>query len=84
MTNLQDIRKRRMLTQAELAAASGVSQQVISKIETRESINPGALTLYKLAQALRCTVDDLIVPPLKNYQEEVPTDEHHHAADDGQ
>lgn len=60
MSKLQELRERRRLTQAELAKASGVTQQAISNIETGKRKSPGADTLYKLACALRCTVDDLI------------------------
>jgi len=60
MTPLQRYRERRHMTQIELAEKSGVTQQAISKIETRQRENPGVLTMQKLANALRCTVDDLI------------------------
>lgn len=60
MILLRRMREKRRMTQAELSALSGVSQQAISKIESGERPNPGACTLYKLACALRCTVDDLI------------------------
>lgn len=52
-------RKKRGLTQAALAEASGVSQNFISEIESGQK--PGTVaTLKKLATALRLTVDDLI------------------------
>ena len=60
MILLRRMREKRRMTQAELSALSGVSQQAISKIESGERPNPGAFTLYKLARALKCTVDDLI------------------------
>lgn len=61
MIALQKMREKRRLTQAELAALSGVTQQAISKIENGERLNPGVITMYKLAEAMRCTVDDLII-----------------------
>ncbi|MCR4886271.1 MAG: helix-turn-helix domain-containing protein [Clostridiales bacterium] len=60
MIQLQAMREKRKLTQAQLAVASGVTQQAISAIETGERPNPGIITLHKLATALKCTVDDLI------------------------
>ena len=57
---LQEVRKKRHMTQQELSQRSGVTQQAISKIETGVTLSPGADVLYKLARALRCTVDDLI------------------------
>ncbi len=63
MVKLKEMRERRQLTQAELAAKSGVTQQAISKIESCNRKNPSISTMYKLANALRCTVDDLLNPP---------------------
>lgn len=60
MIALQEMREKRGLTQAELAARSGVSQQAISKIEKGERENPGTMTLLKLSEALRCSIYDLI------------------------
>lgn len=53
-------RKRRKLSQAQLSEISGVPQPMISMIETGSVPNPGVGTLYRLAGALKCTVDDLI------------------------
>lgn len=58
---LRRMRLKRLLTQAELAKASGVTQQNISKIESIPGYDPGVLTLARLARVLRCTVDDLLV-----------------------
>jgi len=60
MTRLQEYRERRKLTQEQLAAISGVIQQTISAIESGRIKNPRIGTMYLLAKALRCTVDDLI------------------------
>jgi DNA-binding XRE family transcriptional regulator len=52
-------RKKRGMTQAELANATGVAQGFLSEIESGQK--PGtAATLKKIADALRITVDDLI------------------------
>lgn len=60
MVVLRKMRERRKLTQEELSRASGVKQQTISAIESGRNKHPQIDTLYYLAQALRCTVDDLI------------------------
>lgn len=55
-------RVKRGLSQAELSRKSGVPQPMISEIESGVAQYPQINTLYKLAQALRCSVDDFIVP----------------------
>ena len=60
MVRLEEKRKKRRLTQKQLANLSGVTQQAISKIEQGERKSPQIDTLAKLATALKCTVDDLI------------------------
>lgn len=60
MTKVQEFRERRKQTQEQLATASGVKQQTISAIENGKNKNPGILTMWRLAMALRCTVDDLV------------------------
>jgi transcriptional regulator with XRE-family HTH domain len=53
-------RKKRKLTQAQLAKLSGVPQPMISMIESKAVPNPTIGTICKLAAAMKCTVDDLI------------------------
>ena len=60
MIHLTEMRKKRDMSQAELAKASGVTQQAISLIENQERTNPGIYTMIRLARALRCSVYDLI------------------------
>ena len=57
---LETMRKRRNLNQRELSDRSGVPQPMISEIERGIVRNPQINTIYKLATALKCTVDDLI------------------------
>ena len=57
---LESMRKRRNLNQRELSDKSGVPQPMISEIERGIVLNPRINTMYKLARALKCTVDDLI------------------------
>lgn len=57
---LRRMREKRHLSQQELSEKSGVPQPIISQIEIGHVKSPGIQVLYKLACALRCTVDDLI------------------------
>lgn len=57
---LKEYRTKRGLSQADLSKRSTVPQPVISEIETGGVKSPQIDTLFKLARALRCTVDDLI------------------------
>jgi len=59
-TRVKEMRIRRNMTQAELSARSGVPQPVICEIETGKTADPAGSTLYKLARALRCAMEDLI------------------------
>lgn len=57
---LEKYRNRRRLNQTQLAKLSTVPQPMISDIETGIVKNPTIKTLFRLAKALNCTVDDLI------------------------
>ena len=57
---LKKMREKRGWNQAELSRRSGVPQPMISEIETSEVKFPRVDTLYKLATALRCMIDDLL------------------------
>lgn len=62
MTKLQTIRKSKGLSQSQLANASGVNLRTLQDYEQgSKDINKVAgITLYKLAQALECNVEDLL------------------------
>ena len=57
---LQEYMNRRKCNQTQLAKASKVPQPMISMIIRGSVPNPTIETVYKLATALKCTVDDLI------------------------
>lgn len=61
-TNLQYRRNLKRITQKDLAERSGVNIRMIQYYEQGyKDINAAsALTVYKIAQALECTVEDLI------------------------
>ena len=62
MNNLQKIRKLRGLSQNGLVIRSGVSRSLITKYESGErNINKASVdTIYKLAKALNCSIEDII------------------------
>ena len=59
---LKDIRESKGLSQRQLADISGVNVQMIQHYEqgVRDINKAQAGTLYKLAQALGCSMEDLI------------------------
>ena len=67
MNYLRDFRVKKLMTQKELAKASGVSQVTISFIENQLS-EPMELTKQKLARALK--IDPLKLFPPRNARRE--------------
>jgi transcriptional regulator with XRE-family HTH domain len=59
--NFARLRQEKGLTQEELEARSGISQQYISSLE-RGKRNPTVITLYLLAQALGVSHVELVRP----------------------
>ena len=57
--NVERIRRKKGLTQEQLAEVSGFSQQYISSLE-RGRRNPTIITLYELATALGVSHLDLV------------------------
>lgn len=62
MSNLKETRLAKNLTREKLGELSGVSYRMIEKYEQgiRDINKAQAETLYKIAQALECTVEDLL------------------------
>jgi len=60
---IRELRRLRNITQTELAAAAGVSQGQLSRLESGETINPSQQTLLGIAEALHVTLTDLIGRP---------------------
>jgi transcriptional regulator with XRE-family HTH domain len=62
MNKLKKIRAQQKLSQSQLAKASGVSLRMLQKYEQgdRDIKKAQAETVYKLAQALGCTIEELI------------------------
>jgi len=59
--NFARLRQEKGLTQEEVEARSGISQQYISSLE-RGKRNPTMITLYMLAQALGVSHVELVAP----------------------
>lgn len=59
--NFARLRRERGLTQEEVEARSGFSQQYISSLE-RGRRNPTVITLYELAQVLGVSHVELVTP----------------------
>lgn len=62
IVHLRDFRKKAGLTQAELAAAVGVSRKTINTIENGV-FTPSTILALGLAQYLSCSVHDLFALP---------------------
>ena len=60
--NFANLRKEKGLTQEQVEARSGFSQQYLSGLENGLR-NPTVITLYELAQALGVDYLDLLKPP---------------------
>lgn len=62
MTNLKRIRKERKIKQTELSERSGVNLRTLQDYEQgQKPINgASALTVYKIAEALECSVGDIL------------------------
>lgn len=60
--NLQSLRRRKNLTQSQLAKLSGVTRASIAQLETGIS-NPSLEILLKLSATLKVSVDELISSP---------------------
>lgn len=59
--NFARLRRKKGLTQEEVEARSGFSQQYLSSLE-RGLRNPTVITLYELAQALEVSHVELVKP----------------------
>lgn len=62
MSKLKEMREKRGLTQAALADKSDINVRTLQCYEQgiKDINKAAAISVYKLAQALRCAVEDLI------------------------
>jgi transcriptional regulator with XRE-family HTH domain len=63
--NFARLRREKRLTQEDVEARSGFSQQYLSGLEQGKR-NPTVVTLYELAQAIGVTHVDLVMPDEKS------------------
>jgi transcriptional regulator with XRE-family HTH domain len=56
---LRAAREARNLTQSELSVRSGVQLDTLRAIEQGRTTNPGVMTVLRLADELRTTIDQL-------------------------
>lgn len=57
---LRAIRKRKALTQEELAERSGISDRYMRSIET-SNVNPSATVLYRICRVLGVSMEELML-----------------------
>ncbi|MDA8659737.1 helix-turn-helix transcriptional regulator [Luminiphilus sp.] len=62
LNNLEQLRKAADLTQQQLSESAGVSRKSINAIENGIYV-PSTVLALKIAQTLKCTVDDLFQLP---------------------
>lgn len=65
-TNLRPIRKKRKVTQTELARLTGLSRQYINQIENGKASNVSVNIALKIASALDVDVGDLFNQAFKS------------------
>ncbi len=58
--NLADRRAERHWTQADLAAALGVSRQTVISIE-REKFDPSLPLAFQIARTFDCSIEDIFI-----------------------
>lgn len=66
--NIRREREARRLTQAQLAARAQMPQGQISNLESGRSADPSASTLIRVARAIGCAVDDLLIDVNPDYE----------------
>ena len=57
---LKDLRKKRGLTQIELAKRAKITQPYIVNLERGDKLNPSLAVLRRLAKALKCSISELV------------------------
>lgn len=59
---VKEVRKKRGLTQEELAKKARVARGIIVRLESDEEFNTSTNTLNKIAQALECSMAEIFLP----------------------
>lgn len=63
VNKVKEIRLKHLMTQEELAKKARITRQTVISIESGRKKRVSALTLARIADALECTIDDLIFLP---------------------
>lgn len=73
MTNLTKYRKMRRFTQSQLALMTGLNKNTVAYYEQKQrDINKAsAETVYRLAKALSCNMEDLLESNITDNPEEI-------------
>lgn len=58
---IKEVREKEEITQQELADKSGVSRNLIARLESGELTNTTTETLNKLSKALKCKISDIFL-----------------------
>ena len=63
MATLRELRKKQILTQAELADKAGVGRMTVGRLERGEPVEARPSTIRKLARALKVKPQEIDLPP---------------------
>ncbi len=64
--NIKELRKKRKMSQEELAKEAGITYSTLIKIESGVNDNPTIKTIKKIADAFRIPLDELVGRKIKN------------------
>jgi len=62
--NIKDMIRLRAMTQADVVRRTGMSKSYLSEIISGKTTHPSVWTCAKIAEALRCSIDDLVRIPV--------------------
>ena len=58
--NIKRLRRKKELSQDNLARRAGIPYTTLTKIESKVVKNPSVLNVAKIAKALNCKIEDLL------------------------
>ena len=60
LIRMKEYRERENISMNQLAKKAGISQSLVCDIENGKVKNPGVRTMKRIADALNCSLDDLV------------------------
>jgi len=60
--NIKKLRQKSGMSQDKLSNLAGITLNTLTKIESGATLDPGILTVKKIASALGCDIDELLEP----------------------